>query len=183
MTRLDTLVQMAIEEAVKSEMLNRHGCVIAFKGRVVSRGYNSMHTQRGATKRCHSCHAEISALRRLRCKKRGLLMVLVQFNRCSELKNSLPCPDCARTINEFEGIKKLLFTVSHSHACLAHIPAGCGTGKSLVPRYAMMHDERSLIGSKVRSRVRSKAGRSEPASELDSRSEGRRSGFLRFRRV
>lgn len=107
---------MALQEAMKSEMMNRHGCVIALKRRIVSRGHNTMHGCRGATRSCHSCHAEIAALSKLRCKKKGLIMVVVQFNRCFEIKNSTPCPECTRRIRGMTEIRKVFFTSSASTA-------------------------------------------------------------------
>lgn len=55
----------AIEEAHKSCVCQRHGCVLASNGKIVSKGYNSYRTTSsdGLIKDCYCCHAEIAAIR------------------------------------------------------------------------------------------------------------------------
>lgn len=95
---------------MKSSMRNRHGCVIAFKGRILCRGHNAM-CVRGATRFCHSCHAKIAALRQLVCTKRGLIMIVTQVNRENQTKQSHPCSVCTREILKCRQIKKVFFTI------------------------------------------------------------------------
>jgi pyrimidine deaminase RibD-like protein len=81
-------IDVAIEESYKSNILHKHGCVIASNGRILSRGYNTNRTSSkdGLISRCCSCHAEISAIRNLAKSEglRGNYKQWVQHGRCKE---------------------------------------------------------------------------------------------------
>lgn len=66
-------INVAIDEASKSNILHKHGCVIASNGRILAKGYNTNRTSSkdGLISRCCSCHAEIAAIRNL-AKSEGL---------------------------------------------------------------------------------------------------------------
>jgi pyrimidine deaminase RibD-like protein len=66
-------INVAIDEAFKSNILHKHGCVIASNGRILAKGYNTNRTSSkdGLISRCCSCHAEIAAIRNL-AKSEGL---------------------------------------------------------------------------------------------------------------
>lgn len=55
----------AAEEARKSSLQSRHGCVAVVNGKIIGRGHNSPRTQScdGFIQNTCSCHAEIAALR------------------------------------------------------------------------------------------------------------------------
>ena len=57
----------AINEAIKSPIHHKHGCVIVSNGKIVGRGYNHLRSTSsdGLIHNCCSCHAEIAALRSL----------------------------------------------------------------------------------------------------------------------
>lgn len=60
-------IERAAHEATKSQMLMKHGCVVAIGSKVISTGYNSSRNQFGdkfISMSC-SCHAEMSALRKI----------------------------------------------------------------------------------------------------------------------
>jgi len=55
----------AMQEAYKSDIFRRHGCVITKGGKVIGRGYNEKRTQSrdNLIKGGCTCHAEVSAVR------------------------------------------------------------------------------------------------------------------------
>lgn len=57
----------AANEATKSDLQSRHGCVAVVSGKILGRGHNSSRTQScdGFIKNTCSCHAEVAALRDL----------------------------------------------------------------------------------------------------------------------
>lgn len=81
-------IDVAIEESYKSNILHKHGCVIASNGRILARGYNTNRTtsKDGLISRCCSCHAEIAAIRNLAKSQglRGNYKQWVQHGRCKE---------------------------------------------------------------------------------------------------
>jgi len=61
----ETFINIASNEAEKSSLLMKHGCVVVKNGKIVGRGYNSPRsTSRDnfISNSC-SCHAEMAALR------------------------------------------------------------------------------------------------------------------------
>jgi tRNA(Arg) A34 adenosine deaminase TadA len=64
MSSLDVFVRAATSEALQSKLKFKHGCVIFHGHKIVAQGHNNMQ-ERGWTKACHSCHAEIAAIKRL----------------------------------------------------------------------------------------------------------------------
>lgn len=81
-------INVAIDEAFKSNILHKHGCVIASNGRILAKGYNTNRTSSkdGLISRCCSCHAEIAAIRNLAKSEglRGNYKQWVQHGRCKE---------------------------------------------------------------------------------------------------
>jgi tRNA(Arg) A34 adenosine deaminase TadA len=55
----------AMQEAYKSDIFRRHGCVITKGGKVIGRGYNEKRTQSrdNLIKGGCTCHAEVAAVR------------------------------------------------------------------------------------------------------------------------
>jgi deoxycytidylate deaminase len=60
-------ISVAIDTAHKSKMLQKHGCVIALNGKIISTGFNNLrnYSNDGLIDCCSSCHAEISAIRNI----------------------------------------------------------------------------------------------------------------------
>ena len=81
-------IKVAIDEARKSNILHKHGCVIASGGRILSRGHNTNRTasKDGLIRNCCSCHAEIDAIRNLMKSEgiRGHYKQWVQPRRCKK---------------------------------------------------------------------------------------------------
>ena len=72
-------MQVAVEEAYKSNVLYKHGCVAVVSGKVVARGYNKYRTfsKDGLINDNCSCHAEIDVLRKCRKKNFHIGMILI----------------------------------------------------------------------------------------------------------
>ena len=63
----ETFINIASNEAEKSSLLMKHGCVVVKNGKIVGRGYNSPRSTSSdnfISNSC-SCHAEIATLRNL----------------------------------------------------------------------------------------------------------------------
>ena len=62
-----TFLNVALNEAEKSTVMNRHGAVAVINGKVMGRGCNSYRTSSsdGFIHNCCTCHAEVAALRDL----------------------------------------------------------------------------------------------------------------------
>ncbi len=66
LSRLDeTFISSASEEAEKSSLLMKHGCVVVRNGKIVGKGYNSSRSTSSDNfiRNSCSCHAEMAALR------------------------------------------------------------------------------------------------------------------------
>jgi deoxycytidylate deaminase len=62
-------INTSINIASKSDLMQKHGCVIALNGKIISTGYNNErnYSNDGLIDCCSSCHAEISAIRNIPC--------------------------------------------------------------------------------------------------------------------
>lgn len=61
----EKMLSIAIEEANKSKMVRRHGCVISYKKKLISKGHNHYRSKfKGEDNLC-SCHAEMHAMKRI----------------------------------------------------------------------------------------------------------------------
>lgn len=67
---METAVAKAMDEALKSDMSMRHGCVVCTKsGKIITAGHNSYRSRvDGENVPC--CHAEVAAVRRLGCREK-----------------------------------------------------------------------------------------------------------------
>lgn len=90
---------LATREAYKSSFRHRVGAVVLKKGRVVSRGFNSVTTHRLLrSKYGHfSIHAECAALLK---RAPGDTIVVVRVRRDGRLGMSRPCSKCMAMIKE-----------------------------------------------------------------------------------
>ena len=129
-------INAAIKEAHKSNILQKHGCVIVISGKIISRGFNNHRNQSndGFLNNTCTCHAEISAIRNFykfkkyynykykkyynykfinKNIKNGTLYV-VRINNNGELRSSAPCINCYNTILKV-GIKKIVYSDVHGN--------------------------------------------------------------------
>ena len=63
----EKFANVAMEEALKSDVLSQHGCVAVMNGKIIAKGYNSSrcYSSDGFLKNTCSCHAEVDVLRKL----------------------------------------------------------------------------------------------------------------------
>tara|TARA_X000000368_G_scaffold419090_1_gene422333 strand:- start:1366 stop:1617 length:252 start_codon:yes stop_codon:yes gene_type:complete len=63
--RDEHFISAACDVAMKSDMLQRHGCVAVVNGKIVGSGCNNYrnYSKDGIISQCCSCHAEIAATR------------------------------------------------------------------------------------------------------------------------
>ena len=106
-------MQLAVEEAYKSNVLYKHGCVAVVSGKVVARGYNKYRTysKDGLIPETCSCHAEIDVLRK--CRKQNITkkfsLYVVRLSSSNHICNSFPCKQCYETMKEFP-IKNIVYS-------------------------------------------------------------------------
>lgn len=110
---LEFLIQ-AKREANKSNLTQKHGCVIVYNNKIIAKGYNSICN----FDKMKSIHAEIDALNylnrifKLKDKKlrKKCNLYVVRIKKCDDtLKMSKPCNNCASKI-----VKSNIGTVYYS---------------------------------------------------------------------
>ena len=109
-------IHIAIDEATKSKVLHRHGCVAVLSGKVIARGYNKYRTysKDGLIHENCSCHAEIDVLRK--CRKQNITkkfsLYIVRLSNTDHICNSFPCKQCYETMKEFP-IKNVAYSAGN----------------------------------------------------------------------
>lgn len=107
---------LASEEADKSELLSKHGCVAVSGGKVIAKGCNTYRTYSsdGFIKDSCSCHAEINVLRQ--CYKKNIIkkinLYIVRLAADGNYANSAPCDECIEVIKMLSFIKYFIYTNS-----------------------------------------------------------------------
>lgn len=114
----EKFASVASEQAIKSELLSRHGCVAVCSGKIIARGCNTYRTYSGDgfIKDSCSCHAEINVLRQ--CYKKNLthkinLYVVRLASDDETYVNSAPCNECIVTMKLMPFIKYCIYTNKH----------------------------------------------------------------------
>lgn len=102
-------VQVAIDEANKSLMSQKHGCVIVHNNKIVSKGHNYRIFKDNKSHIKYSIHAEESAILKLKCKPIDNLHMYVVRVRDNEVMLSQPCDKCKAFINSLN-INKIFYT-------------------------------------------------------------------------
>jgi tRNA(Arg) A34 adenosine deaminase TadA len=106
-------INFAIEEAQKSNVGSRHGCVAVASGKIIARGCNSDRTisRDGLIGNMCSCHAEIDVLRK--CLKRKLSkkisLYIVRITLDNRITSSMPCVECYKQMNKFS-IRTIIYS-------------------------------------------------------------------------
>lgn len=107
-------IKQAIKEAQKSEHNFRLGAIVVCSGNVVSRGFNfyTSHPSLVPSFGC-SIHAEISALKKIKCKRR----VTVYVARILSSGNpaiAKPCEHCTKYCKK-KLVKRVVYTESNGN--------------------------------------------------------------------
>ncbi len=113
----NTLINIAIEEALLSDHKQKVGAVIFNKKIIVSKGHN---TKQKSIKKFHprfqrfpySVHAEVDAIINAKRDLKGLSMLVIRINNSNQFRLSKPCNDCMKYLN-YVGIKKIYYSVSN----------------------------------------------------------------------
>jgi tRNA(Arg) A34 adenosine deaminase TadA len=119
-------INIAAEEAHKSKILQKHGCVIVASGKLISKGFNSYRNKSkdGFLNNFCTSHAEISAIRNFyKYKKyniknnrnkniKNCTIYIVRINNNGKLCSSAPCINCFNIISKM-GIKKIVYSDSN----------------------------------------------------------------------
>ena len=94
-------VSLAVNEAEKSSLRAKTGCVAVVSGKVMARGYNTYRTfsKDGLIKQTCSCHAEIDVLRKISKQNvRGKInLYIIRITNNGDLGCSAPCIECTET--------------------------------------------------------------------------------------
>lgn len=114
--RLSEYIMLARDEAKKSPMSQKHGCVVIHKNKVVATGYNKQVEPFSLT----SIHAEVNALikakkvlNRSELKQAKLMVVRIGTNSMDNpLKYSKPCKVCQSFIDKL-GIQLVYYSTSN----------------------------------------------------------------------
>lgn len=116
----DSFYKKAMYMALKSNMRQKHGCVIVYNNRdIIAEGYN--HVRNNNMQKLNSIHAEIEAIKKLkqiirtkdknyvnRCKLYVVRVGGSVKNDC--FKHSAPCCNCSKAIISI-GIQKICYSV------------------------------------------------------------------------
>lgn len=110
-----TLIKIAMTEALKSDHKQKVGCVIFDKKRILSKGFN---TSQKSTKKLHpkfqrykfSVHAEVDAIIKAKKDLKGSCLLVIRVNNKNQFRLSKPCKNCENYIN-FVGIKKIYYSI------------------------------------------------------------------------
>tara|TARA_Y100000992_G_C21273243_1_gene498233 strand:- start:2060 stop:2545 length:486 start_codon:yes stop_codon:yes gene_type:complete len=118
----EKLYSLSLEEANKSNMLFKHGCVATYGGHVIASGYNTHKSYSShdefLQKQC-SFHAEMDVLRKIywrnnqnRRKQRRIMrrttLYISRSSNTGNSTNSAPCAQCLTLIKQYE-IRKIIF--------------------------------------------------------------------------
>ena len=108
-------VSLAVNEAEKSSLRAKTGCVAVVSGKVMARGYNTYRTfsKDGLIKQTCSCHAEIDVLRKISKQNvRGKInLYIIRVTNNGDLGCSAPCIECTETMKQFN-IKTLTYVTN-----------------------------------------------------------------------
>ncbi len=88
----------------------KHGCVIVYKGKVVSSGYNKAQTHPKSTHGFNNLHAEMSAIFKLERATSKHVAYVYREHRSGVKALSKPCQFCEKILR-LTGIKTVYYTI------------------------------------------------------------------------
>ena len=105
-SRIKRFIDIAYEEALKSNGVQKIGAILVRGGKIVSRGHNSYFNGR---------HAEDACLSSLwKSEIQGCTLFVVRKRRNQVFGLSKPCKDCERLIRDAR-VKKVVFTTNENN--------------------------------------------------------------------
>ena len=106
---LDNFIDEAIKESKKSNMNFKHGAIIIYRNKIISRGYNRYFKyNRLKSGKYFSIHAEVMAIRN--CQDHSILpkcVMIVVRAKNNKSRPSKPCRDCQKYLKKMK-IHKIL---------------------------------------------------------------------------
>lgn len=106
-------VDEARREAMKSPMKHKYGCLLIYRNKIVSRGYNSYsssslnHPFDTLNSHIYSTHAEKNCIRKVDRRLLGrCYMILVRLSN-DKLVRCIPCESCSKLIDKYR-ISKII---------------------------------------------------------------------------
>ena len=120
------IYERCLNEAQKSFLRYRHGCIATYSGKIIGTGYNTAKYDKITC----TCHAEINVLNKLYttyCRKGKRDKILKIFKKTtlyiSRLTQggfsdtSAPCVNCLQLIKHYN-IKKIIFYINNNYLCI-----------------------------------------------------------------
>jgi tRNA(Arg) A34 adenosine deaminase TadA len=117
------IYEKCLNEANKSTLRYRHGCVATYGGKIIKSGYNTSKYDKNTC----TCHAEVNVLNNLYnnyCRKQQKNKILKMFRKTTLYvcritqggfsDNSAPCYDCLNLIKKYK-IKKIIFFMDDNY--------------------------------------------------------------------
>jgi len=114
-------MDFAANEATKSSIPYRHGCIAVSSGKIIARGHNHDRTTSRdglISNRVCSCHAEIDVLRKcLRLNKATKIsLYIVRLGTNNNILSSGPCVECYKQMKKFS-IKSVIYSEDNGGFC------------------------------------------------------------------
>jgi deoxycytidylate deaminase len=113
-------IDAAIDEALKSSMRFKHGCVISFHNNIIAKGHN----YRKSRVVGFSIHAEEAAVNELitrkwagSVKRQNLHLYVVRVRKNGNVCNSKPCRMCSKRIYQIQCISKIFYSTDTGLSC------------------------------------------------------------------
>ena len=122
----EKIFSRSLEQADKSNMLFKHGCVATYGGKIIACGHNFHHSYNNTFQKNQcSCHAEMDVLKKIWYKnqhkrqklKRIMRKTTLYISRISASQtsaSSAPCVQCLKTIQTYN-IKKIIFNLNDEY--------------------------------------------------------------------
>lgn len=111
------MFQLAKNEAMKSDMKYKHGCIIAKGNQIYSVAYNH-HCNHDYM---YAIHSEDNAIQKFLKKRKektiyNSTMYIVRVTKDGEYRNSKPCKNCLEKIKEYK-LRKIIYTTDEYSYC------------------------------------------------------------------
>lgn len=114
MINQNTLIQLAINEAKKSDYKVKIGSVIFDKNKIISTGYNKAHSSKKIHPRFQkwegSIHAEAMSILNARTNLKGCDIIVIRVNKRNQFRIAKPCKWCWLYL-DYVGIDNVYYSI------------------------------------------------------------------------
>ena len=140
----DRYTNIALDEAHKSHVTFRHGCVAVASGKVVARGCNNYRTfsKDGLIGSSCSCHAEIDVLRKClkqNIRKKITIYIVRISSNGKQIMSSMPCVECVNKMKLFN-IRSIIYSTDNGN--MAKSTLSTYTTSHYSSGYKVIHSKR-----------------------------------------